>query len=383
MRNVLSKEKLLEFVIPLSLLVVFTSTALVTDLDLWISHCFYDAAQKKWVLEDSIFVTFVYDFGPLATVAIFLWSLIKLVLSYVVPSQFHVRAKSYLIIISIFLVPVFLTHAVVKDAWKRPRPRDTVEFGGNHRFHRVLEVADGEFQGKSFPSGHSAAGFILVFGYFLLKGKSRARSSISLFGAILFGCWLSFARIAAGGHYLSDTVWSFGLCWFSVFLLFYYWYLPYNHRLALRTPFRFSKKRLYVVAAILMAVLTVAVGLRYNTVQYYERIEPRSIDIPPKTADIEFKVRVRKGNIHIRPEKRSDIAVTTWAVGSGFSNLRVRRKLEVERSGGTLKVEVATFPSTLLFWGYQSHTTIHVPFEAEVRWDVETKLGKVFRYPYQ
>ncbi len=378
MKKNVTRAKILEFVIPFSLVFILTIAAFFTDLDLSVSAYFFEASANKW--SDSSFVTFVYDYGPKVAVLSAFWAVFRLILSYVVPNQFSHRAKSYFVIVSILLVPVFLTHVVLKDVWKRPRPRDTIEFNGNHDFLRILKISDHDFLGRSFPSGHAAAGFCLVFGYFLFKRKSGFLARITLSGALLLGCLLSYARIASGGHYFSDILWSFGLCWFSVYALYYCWFLPYEKRQSRLDPFTFNRTRLYILGGIIGFCLVLWGTTNYMIESFMIDLESFSIDIPSQANPIEIKGRVYKGNIKVVRMNRSDILIETWAKGNGPTGITVQRIINIDKKSDPLHISISLNPSTW-FWTYQSHLKIHVPRDVEFRWDLDTRLGEIFCPP--
>ena len=70
--------------------------------------------------------------------------------------------------------------------------------------------------GYSFSSGHAAAAFSLLG--FALLAKRRRNFWITL--ALSYGAFVGVARMAAGGHFLSDVVTSF----FIVYIFTYMFY---------------------------------------------------------------------------------------------------------------------------------------------------------------
>ena len=105
----------------------------------------------------------------------------------------------------------------LKDHFGRARPRDIAEFGGNKHFTPAFVVSRECATNCSFSSGEGAGGF---FSLALALALSRKRALFA--AAIGFGSLVSFARIAAGAHFFSDTVVSFFVMLIAADVLFYY-----------------------------------------------------------------------------------------------------------------------------------------------------------------
>lgn len=109
-----------------------------------------------------------------------------------------------------------LTNSVLKAYWGRPRPKQLEAFGGRHAF-RPFYLPQGpqkEDPQKSFPSGHVAQGF----SYLSLCFVGRRYRSRGLFWSgvalsLAMGGGLMFVRVAQGGHFLSDVLFSLILMW--------------------------------------------------------------------------------------------------------------------------------------------------------------------------
>jgi lipid A 4'-phosphatase len=100
----------------------------------------------------------------------------------------------------------------LKKTIGRPRPVQTVEFGGTQPFHALFERGPNPAQHKSFPSGHAAAGFsLMMLGMFASPAWRRRWFRIGLLAGVAVG----MARIMQGGHYLSDVIFSFHAVWLS------------------------------------------------------------------------------------------------------------------------------------------------------------------------
>jgi lipid A 4'-phosphatase len=105
----------------------------------------------------------------------------------------------------------------LKDNFGRARPRDIAEFGGVQPFTPAFVMADNCSKNCSFASGEGAGGF---FALALAAALGRRRAALAL--AAAFGTLVSVCRIAAGAHFLSDTVVSFFVMLILTDALYYF-----------------------------------------------------------------------------------------------------------------------------------------------------------------
>lgn len=130
----------------------------------------------------------------------------------------HRRAFVYF-----FLVVALGLGAVIngfKDHWGRPRPSHTTEFLGTYAYVPPLIMSDACERNCSFPAGDPAVGFALVA--FALVFRRRQRQFLIL--ALAAGAALGVMRIAMGGHYLSDVIFSGAMMFFvakALYVLLY------------------------------------------------------------------------------------------------------------------------------------------------------------------
>jgi lipid A 4'-phosphatase len=87
------------------------------------------------------------------------------------------------------------------------------EFGGDRAFLSPFAPEAGQVDGHSFVSGHASVGFYF-FGFALL---SRRRRWLLL--PVIAGSVIGATRIAQGGHFASDVLFSGWVEWyFTIFL---------------------------------------------------------------------------------------------------------------------------------------------------------------------
>ncbi len=130
------------------------------------------------------------------------------------------RAMIFLIA-SLALGPGLLVNGVLKEVSHRPRPEQTMEFGGPWRF-RPYETFDGEcLKNCSFVSGEVAASAWTLAPALLAPPPLRP---LAVAAALLFTAATALLRMAFGGHYLSDALLA-ALFTFLIVLTLYRWYL--------------------------------------------------------------------------------------------------------------------------------------------------------------
>ena len=193
-------------------LLVFSVPFWLFPLDRLVSSAFYTPGEG-WPLKDHTVFRWAYDWGIYLGVGLGVAAAIMWPLSYVLRRWVAYRKVALLMLWTLLLGPGLLVNSVFKKNWGRPRPRETVHFGGAHPHFRLWEPAFA-YHGHSFPSGHASMGAVLITPalFFALRRRKRITAvwiAIGLLGWI----WLGSARLVAGGHFLSDVLWAGGMVW--------------------------------------------------------------------------------------------------------------------------------------------------------------------------
>ena len=179
----------------------------VPDIDLWVSALFYRAGSG-FFLADAPPVRLIFRSAPYITVAFVLFAAAAGARHYVAGRTLlgcDARAALYLVL-ALAIGPGLLVNTVLKDHWGRARPSQIVAFGGDKQFTPALLPARQCERNCSFSSGHAALGFSLVAFAFLAPDRRRRRRAVA--AAVAAGSLLGLARMAQGGHFLSDVVFS-------------------------------------------------------------------------------------------------------------------------------------------------------------------------------
>lgn len=201
----------------LPILAVLLITPWSADIDLSISHYFYDHSQ----FQSSAFMNFVYKYGIIPA-----W--ITVAIAFVLLFFRQWRLAGVYLLLTLAIGSGVIVHALLKENWGRPRPKQITEFGGEQEFRSYYQP---HFNvnappSKSFSSGHVSVGFYF-FALIILGTHYRMRSLryLGIFLTLLLGGVLSYVRIAQGGHFFTDIIFSALIMWLTSLLLYYFLFI--------------------------------------------------------------------------------------------------------------------------------------------------------------
>jgi hypothetical protein len=211
----------------------------------------------------------------------------------------------------------------LKNHWGRPRPCHVKEFGGAWAYQDAMTPGHGG-KGKSFPCGHSSAGFVLSI-FFLLFRRSRPRLAwLLLILSIVYGGALGLGRMAEGGHFASDVVWS-ALLVFAANLVVYYFILnlPGRESVAhiVTAPPRLARGPILAWGALAMGV---AVASAFAT-PYYGDINSSWTFDRDAPAECAMEFHLPAGDIKLMIDGTDRVQVTGRMEGFGMASSRLRR----------------------------------------------------------
>lgn len=221
----------LELMVLILLAVASTWAFREFDIDIKIARWFYrpDDVDGSWPLHRWGIVSPLYDYAFPFTVIAGLSALSVYVIGHFHEYTRRFRRRALYILLVIVIGPGVVVNLIVKDHWGRPRPVHTLEFGGTETFAPAAKM--GNSTDKSFVCGHCSVGYAFFVLYFLSQNHKVLYFLITL----LLAWTMGFTRMAAGGHYLSDIVWSGYLVFFVAYVLYYGWFLDLS-------PFRKGKR---------------------------------------------------------------------------------------------------------------------------------------------
>jgi lipid A 4'-phosphatase len=190
--------------------VVGLAFGLYPELDLRIARPFYefvDASHNAFALRISRPLMLARDLGLWVGTVLILPAVAALVIKLILPKRkllISGRAIVFLIA-TLALAPGLLVNVVLKDHWGRARPIDVTQFGGDQRFVAWWDPRGDCPNNCSFVSGDVSGAFWTLAPAALAPPPWRALS----FGAALaLGTGMAAVRVMAGGHFLTDVVFS-------------------------------------------------------------------------------------------------------------------------------------------------------------------------------
>lgn len=178
--------------------IVFT---LWPEIDLWAARLFFQ--DGRWIASDHPGVegfrrlAAILAFGA-PVVAILFWLLGRLI------GRPGGGRAALVLVLTMALGTGLIVNLGFKDHWGRARPSQIVEFGKDRTFSPALIPTDQCRRNCSFASGEVAMGFSLV----VLALLVRRRRWLALVPGLALGGVMAVARMAAGGHFLSDVIFA-------------------------------------------------------------------------------------------------------------------------------------------------------------------------------
>ncbi len=210
--------KIRDFLIPATLLLVATVLIGITGADLKMSSLF--CINGTWPIGDQQPWHFLYLLDRIPSIGLGVCGLAAAVAGGISHQRRHWVKPGLFLVILLAVGPGLTVNALFKEYWGRPRPREVIQFGGTKEFLHPWQKGTAH-KGRSFPSGHSSAAFYLSAPFFILRRRKPRAATLWLWGGIGFGLLMSIARITQGGHFLSDTLWAWGMVHLLAVSLYY------------------------------------------------------------------------------------------------------------------------------------------------------------------
>ena len=210
------KKRLIELSAVAGFLLLVTFVLWLTDADRYVASVVLGSDEirhigaKFWPAGAQFPWNFLYIWAPAPAFALAGTALIALMAGFFVRKIACCRRKAVFILVFLALGPGLVVNVLLKDQLGRARPREVVEFGGNHQFTQFWQpgTAGGN---SSFPSGHAAIAFFTIAPWFVLRDEKRTIAAGFLVFGLCLGSLVGIARILQGGHFVSDVIWSAGL----------------------------------------------------------------------------------------------------------------------------------------------------------------------------
>jgi len=209
-----------ELIIVLLLAILTTLVFWFTDWDYRLASIFYHPEKlgDVWPLQHHWFLKLLFDYAFPFIVAVGVSALSIFLLSHVHDHSRPYRRQALYVLLVIALGPGLVVNLIFKDHWGRPRPVHIQEFGGEFQYIPPAKI--GHTPDKSFVCGHCSVGYAFFAVYFLAKNHKLIYLALTLGLAWTMG----FTRMTAGGHFVSDILWSGYLVFLVAYALYYGWY---------------------------------------------------------------------------------------------------------------------------------------------------------------
>lgn len=264
----------------------------VTGLDIAAASRFYHPEfADPWPAAKRPLWSLFYRSAPWVTGSLAVTGVALLVAGTTRDRWRRLRLHGVFLLLCVIVGPGLIVNGILKDHWGRPRPRQIVEFGGRLPYAPPLLPAG--TPGKSFPCGHCSVGYLYAAGWWVWIRRRPLRAAGSLAAGLATGSLLGIGRMAAGGHFLSDIVWS-GLIAFGVAHVLYYYVLRVPARedsLASLFPWveRNPRRKAAAIAAVVLLGAAVVVGGILASPQHADlsvHIRPSDLPAAPETAEV-------------------------------------------------------------------------------------------------
>ncbi len=319
------------------LLMVGTLVFWLTDLDLAISdYWFY--REGGWVGIDHPFWGAVYKLGTGPNIFLLYGALVLLSFSWLISKNRATKLKALCVVLAIMLGPGLLVNGLLKPLMGRPRPYVMERYKGSDEYVKPLVPADG---GKSFPSGHSASGFVLTILFYVLYRQRKKLAWFAWFGGMGLGMVLSIGRIAQGGHFASDVLWALGLTQLVNTLLYFKFEAISGNdpKPASKNPVPASRKAKagFTVQA---AFLTFLFGLGYLINFPFTFYKTSDKKIPPQITRVIINSPLEDEKIKLYQRSNRQIGFDHLVFANGFPWSDVQPVPSIQLEGDTLYYSV-------------------------------------------
>ena len=154
----------------------------------------------------------VYWLSPIIVVAL----LSLLVYLYLTSSKKFKKCTIFFLLTCILLGPGLVVNGIFKDHWGRARPSQITEFNGKESFVLPFVISQACHKNCSFVSGHASFGFVL----FALAYVFQRRRYLIAFSSFTLGWIIGYVRMAQGGHFFSDVLYSWLITWFVIHITY-------------------------------------------------------------------------------------------------------------------------------------------------------------------
>jgi len=188
----------------------------IPQIDIYVANLFYTQGSG-FVFSGSVLETVLYNSVKYVLISINLGALaLWLYNRFSKKDILGFNGKKMLFVILVLAIGSgLIVNALLKENWGRPRPAQSTLFNGKMEFKPAFIMSNQD--GYSFSCGHASAAFALIA--YAMLAKRRKKLWMTL--VVGYGSVVGLARMAAGGHFLSDVVVSFFIVLITAKMLYY------------------------------------------------------------------------------------------------------------------------------------------------------------------
>lgn len=318
-----------------------------TDLDVSSARIFFRPGEANpWPVAQEPVWLLLYRSAPWVTGSLALAGIVALVAGFRRHAARHWRIYGVFILLSVALGPGLVVNGVLKDHWGRPRPRQIEQFGG--LYHYVPPVVTADTPGRSFPCGHCSVGYLYALGWWIWRRSHPRRAWLSLAAGTVAGTLLGLGRLAAGGHFLSDAVWSALVAWGVAHLLYYHLLRVPAREDAVQSLYplldrRPALRRLAIASALVVTVGIVAGGIVASPHHRSLAARTRLTDYPKPPVGLEVTGGTLDVELRLVTTPADEVVVAGDVYGFGLPGNELDWRWEYdERPAPTLRYRVLT-----------------------------------------
>ncbi len=316
------------------------------NLDIKLASQFHDPLQKanQWPVGSESPWICLYDYGAIPGVVLMIFSF--LAYASAILGKFPERLKGPLMVVFLtcLIGPGILVNGILKPYWGRPRPSEIQQFNGPWKYHAPWQPGI-PGKGKSFTCGHCSFAFAStsVLAFYPYYPYAATTLGAAGFG---YGIMMSHARIAQGGHFVTDALWS-GIIIFSLLSLLYYnvirvpqMALFFNHKA--RAPGQLS----LTVKLILFVIFFIIPSIFWLFFHPYFEVRTTRLAFRPGTNQAVLEKGHGVNEINRRYTSEFDYPVVRYEMsGLGFPWSEVQDKIKIRTLGNAMILNVSTIES--------------------------------------
>lgn len=175
------------------------------SMDLEFAALFYDSEKHAFPYANQCGLQVLRDFNQYLVVAVAVGAVVMLGSGVVWSTGARLARVAVFLLATLLAGPGLIVNVGLKSHWGRPRPGEVTAFGGGLDFVPWWSPFGRCESNCSFVSGEASSAFWLLAVAVVLPERYRP---VAIVAAVLYGLAVGLARIAIGGHFISDVLFA-------------------------------------------------------------------------------------------------------------------------------------------------------------------------------